>query len=166
MCLALKNAINRLPDLTTEQFAFPTWLRKQWAWLIAWMILIFALSHMDGNTSASKSQLLVDLLLRLGINPEVLPVEVLSLIVRKTAHFSEYLVLAIISLPLFRHYRKGNSPPYWLLAWGFCVLYAASDEWHQTFIPGREGRATDVMIDAVGAALGGWLANRRLRKRI
>jgi VanZ family protein len=33
------------------------------------------------------------------------------------------------------------------------LLYAASDEWHQTFTPYRGGRATDVLIDACGVCL-------------
>jgi len=33
-----------------------------------------------------------------------------------------------------------------------CVAFAASDEWHQTFVPGRDGNVRDVMIDMAGAA--------------
>jgi VanZ family protein len=33
----------------------------------------------------------------------------------------------------------------------FAVLYAASDEWHQIFVPGRYGTVLDVVIDTVGA---------------
>ena len=43
-------------------------------------------------------------------------------------------------------------------AWGFAVLYAATDEVHQLFVPGRAALFTDVMIDATGAALGLLLA--------
>lgn len=54
---------------------------------------------------------------------------------------------------------KTNFVP-WLLA----VLYAATDEIHQTFVPGRSGRVTDVLIDAAGAAVGvlvmAWLRRR------
>ena len=52
-----------------------------------------------------------------------------------------------------------------LLAWGFCVVYAISDEWHQTFVPTRVGTPWDVLIDAAGAALGLALAGlwRRVR---
>jgi VanZ family protein len=34
------------------------------------------------------------------------------------------------------------------------ILYASSDEFHQLFVPTREGRVTDVMIDTVGGTLG------------
>ncbi|WP_245575523.1 VanZ family protein [Alkalicoccus chagannorensis] len=35
-----------------------------------------------------------------------------------------------------------------------CVVYAASDEYHQTFIPGRSGEVSDVVIDGIGAFVG------------
>lgn len=128
------------------------------------MLLIFGLSHMTGSKSANSSQFLVDLLLRLGINPDLLPVEVLSWIVRKSAHFTEYLLLAVLALPVAIHYR-GHHRQTWWLVWLFCVIYAATDEWHQTLIPGREGRATDVLIDGLGAITGIWLALSWRRKR-
>ena len=37
---------------------------------------------------------------------------------------------------------------------GICLLYAASDEIHQLFVPGRSGEVRDVMIDFSGAVLG------------
>ena len=41
-----------------------------------------------------------------------------------------------------------------LVAWGCAALYAATDEVHQLFVPGRAGLFTDVLIDATGAAIG------------
>ncbi len=35
----------------------------------------------------------------------------------------------------------------------FSVVFAASDEWHQAFVPGRYGKVRDVALDALGAAL-------------
>jgi VanZ family protein len=51
------------------------------------------------------------------------------------------------------------------MAWGVSVLYAASDEWHQTFVPTRVGTPWDVAIDAAGAALGLILAAVWWRRR-
>ncbi len=45
-----------------------------------------------------------------------------------------------------------------LVAWGCAALYAATDEVHQLFVPGRAGLFTDVLIDATGAAIGLLLA--------
>lgn len=60
----------------------------------------------------------------------------------KTAHFVEYFILA----GLVR--RAGLSRPATVL---FCLAYAVSDEWHQSFVPGRRPSALDVLIDGAGA---------------
>ncbi len=45
-----------------------------------------------------------------------------------------------------------------MLAGGVAFLYAITDEFHQTFVPGRNGNCIDVMIDGAGilGALGLW----------
>jgi VanZ family protein len=37
---------------------------------------------------------------------------------------------------------------------GFCFLYACTDEIHQTFIPDRAGKFSDVLIDTCGSTFG------------
>jgi VanZ family protein len=68
-----------------------------------------------------------------------------DLVLRKIAHAAEYAVLGAL---LAR--ATGRSG----LAVALGVLYAVSDEVHQTFVPGRAGAPRDVAIDAVGVALG------------
>jgi VanZ family protein len=68
-----------------------------------------------------------------------------DLVLRKLAHAAEYAVLGAL---LLRATGRGS------LAFALAVLYAASDEWHQTFVEGRVGAAHDVAIDAVGATIG------------
>jgi len=41
-----------------------------------------------------------------------------------------------------------------LISWALTTLYAASDEFHQLFVPGRSGEIRDVCIDSVGAIAG------------
>ena len=36
----------------------------------------------------------------------------------------------------------------------FCILYGVSDEFHQSFVPGRTPDAMDLVADGVGAAIG------------
>jgi len=38
----------------------------------------------------------------------------------------------------------------WMLAGVIVILVGALDEWHQTFVPGRTGRAVDVLVDLAG----------------
>jgi VanZ family protein len=68
-----------------------------------------------------------------------------DLVLRKLAHTAEYAVLGAL---LVRATDRA-----WL-AFGLGVLYAASDEIHQTFVTGRHGTPVDVAIDAVGVAIG------------
>jgi len=74
-------------------------------------------------------------------------------ILRKGAHITEYAILALL---LVR--AVGREAP--ALALG--VLYAASDELHQSFVRGRHASPVDVAIDAVGLLVG-VIAWRRTR---
>jgi VanZ family protein len=63
-------------------------------------------------------------------------------------HVASYALLAY----LFRR-ALGPSPHATQWAWALTLLYAISDEVHQSFVPGRTARATDVAIDMVGATI-------------
>ena len=73
-----------------------------------------------------------------------------DLVLRKIAHFCEYAVLGLL---LVRATRRDA------LAFGLGVAYAASDELHQHFVPGRQAAVRDVLVDAAGV-LAGVLAAR------
>ena len=78
--------------------------------------------------------------------------------VRKCAHLAEYAVLALL---VWRALRKEsareNTPWRWskaALVLALVALYAASDEFHQAFVPSREASVWDVLLDTSGAAFG------------
>jgi VanZ family protein len=75
-----------------------------------------------------------------------------DLVLRKIAHATEYAVLAALLVRALR--RPAVSA---LLA----VAYSISDEIHQSFVAGRHAAPVDVLIDAVGVAVGVVLAARR-----
>jgi VanZ family protein len=89
------------------------------------------------------------------------PDELLDTLLKKGAHMIEYAILVVL---LWRAWNARQRPVASLaLAFVLAVLYAASDEFHQTFVPGRLGRVQDVLIDSLGAALaalGVWAATR------
>jgi hypothetical protein len=66
----------------------------------------------------------------------------------KGYHVLEYLILTLLLFWAFDWFRRRP-----LIAGLFSVAYAASDEWHQTFVPHRGGHVTDVMIDSIGVVL-------------
>lgn len=76
----------------------------------------------------------------------------LDIVVKKTGHAALYGVLAWFYLGALR----GDGPisdRARLLAFGLAVLYAVTDEVHQSFVPGRTPSPWDVFIDGAGAAL-------------
>ncbi|MGH3002026.1 MAG: VanZ family protein [Gaiellaceae bacterium] len=74
-----------------------------------------------------------------------------DLVLRKCAHMTEYALLAVLLVRATGSYR-------WALA--LTIAYAASDEFHQTFVRGRHGSPVDVGIDTVGALIGLALSKR------
>jgi VanZ family protein len=74
-------------------------------------------------------------------------------LIRKLAHVTEFGVFSIAIFHGIRGPRSG-----WRLDWALytlliAVCYAGLDEWHQSFVPLREPRVRDVIIDSVGALL-------------
>ena len=127
-----------------------------WATVILWMALIFYLSHQPATESAQLSRGLTALVLQtietLAPGLEIDAVGFHSF-VRKAAHFTAYFVLGVLvvnalNISAVRGYR---GVAYALL---ICVLYAISDEFHQTFVPGRSGEVMDVLIDSLGSGAG------------
>ncbi|MCR5771379.1 MAG: VanZ family protein [Butyrivibrio sp.] len=73
--------------------------------------------------------------------------------IRKAAHITEYLLLAMsVSLPLYVYKVRGFKLSFFATA--FCVLYAFLDEYHQTFSYGRTPQLRDVAIDSIGIVIG------------
>jgi VanZ family protein len=102
-----------------------------WGLVVLWMALIFLLS--------SSSDPPVP---RLGD-------QTLDFILRKLGHAAGYAVLASLL------YRALRPHPHALwLAFLVASLYAAGDEWHQTFVPERDGNIRDWAIDSAGAVAG------------
>jgi VanZ family protein len=82
----------------------------------------------------------------------------------KFVHFSVYGLLATLVCRV----RGGWRGAIWALL--LTSAYGASDEWHQSFVPGRSSDVADWIADTAGAALGvllyaGWPAYRRRLER-
>jgi len=141
-------------------------------WLppLLWMAVIFSASN-DAGSAQHSSRLFEPLMHWLFPWMTQTRVDEIHYLLRKCGHLSEFAVLAMLMWRAIRH-ATPNPPHGWrwsqaALALLFVTLYAASDEFHQTFVPGRTGQVSDVFIDASGAAIGLgllWLAGK-LRKR-
>ena len=85
----------------------------------------------------------------------------------RAGHLGEYMVLAWLL-----HRALGGQRASWRrmgFALAIAVLYAVSDEFHQSFVPHRDPSLGDVMVDILGASLGlllaSWLSGLRKRAR-
>lgn len=83
---------------------------------------------------------------------------------RKAAHMTEFAVLFLLLWrALRRHLESEHSSM--MLAGAISLAYAASDEWHQTFVNGRTGTIRDVGFDLAGILLAWLVINWRLNVR-
>ena len=138
---------------------------KYWLPVMVWMTLIFGASTGLGrpeNTSRFVRPILIWLFPHISEDT----IDQVHLVVRKTAHFVEYSILGVLI------WRLIHFDPAWaacrsrelLTALLVAALYAASDEFHQSFVPGREAAMHDVLLDPCGAGFGLaalWAARRR-----
>ncbi len=116
--------------------------------LIFWCCVVFFFSSQSADESTKRSDIIVKRVecADEGVRAQAIEDAGFSVtgLVRKTAHIIEYGVLASAAYFVFRRFS-------W--AFAFSAMYAASDEIHQIFVPGRGPRVTDVAIDSIGAML-------------
>ena len=103
---------------------------KRWGPAVAWMGLIFFISAQSRLPHVEESWL--------------------DLLIKKGGHMAGYAVLAGL---LWRAINGRRGTRTALLALALSLAYAAGDEYHQTFVSGRNGTAADVVIDGIGALL-------------
>lgn len=113
-------------------------LLVRWSLVAVWMVLIFILSAIPSLHSGLREDFLL----------------------RKLAHMAEYAVLFVLLLRAIDVNNRLMWKHYCLAAL-LAVLYAFTDEWHQLYVPGREGSVRDVIIDSAGIV--GALVVLRLR---
>jgi VanZ family protein len=77
--------------------------------------------------------------------------------IKKTAHVVEYCILSILFDYSLRHTTHFSRSKRLIYTLAFIAVYAASDEFHQSFTPGREPRIRDVVIDILGGSIGIYL---------
>ena len=135
-----------------------------WILIALWCGVIFFMSSRNGSDSSAMSMFTVHALERLItvlFGSLIFPVP--EHLVRKAAHIFEYLVLGILLLSGFFSEKKPRKSTIYALLAG--ALYAASDETHQIFIPGRTASPIDVGIDTFGVLAGIAVSYTWLRRR-
>lgn len=126
--------------------------------LCAGAIFLFSTQNGDESVDLSKSFLRHIIAFIKGISIDEVTyndVQKYGFIIRKIAHFTEFLALGVFScLTSWVFFKK----KYTIVSFVFCVVYASLDEMHQLFSDGRNANVRDVFIDSAGAFTGILLA--------
>lgn len=130
--------------------------------VIIWMIVIYSFSATPSIESNEKSTEIVTKVVEKvetttsnntnvsNVNKQN-EIEILNIYFRKFAHASIYFVLCALLINAVYQYNKKVNIKYILLCILICFIYACTDEYHQTFVLGRTGQFTDVIIDTIGS---------------
>lgn len=130
--------------------------------IILWMAFIFSMSAKNSTQSSSISGGFTYKILSMFFaqfrsidkTTQDSIVEGLQFVVRKGAHFTAYAILGGLYFADLRVLDKFKLKINFIIALVISALYAASDELHQYFVPGRSCEIRDVMIDSLGALTG------------
>ena len=129
--------------------------------VLVWMGLIFYMSCSNGEQSGSMSRKII------VVTTEVLTdvkdgtddmnkiVDKYQFVVRKSAHFVEYAILAFLVMNMLYTFKVKTKTL--LISAIICILYAASDEIHQYFVSERSGNIIDVMWDSSASLITSYL---------
>jgi VanZ family protein len=129
---------------------------KYWLPVLIWMTVIFGASA-DPNSHDRSRHIFRPILLWLFPHISDHEFEQIHLILRKCCHLTEYAILGLLIFRALSHSKTGLAPWSWPRVGGALLLvflYAATDEYHQSFVPGRTALFSDVCIDTGGAAIG------------
>lgn len=128
--------------------------------LLGTCYIIFGFSSQDGEESGGISQKVTSFILEKSNTYNELETtkkeEVFAKtekIIRKIAHFSIYTLVGFLLMALASTFKLKENNRF-LISLFLGIIYAISDEIHQSFIPGRSPLLTDVFLDTLGVLLG------------
>ena len=138
----------RLSSLTLR----PSSLLWRYGPLVAWTC--FVLFASTSSFSASNTSLIVrPLLLWLFRGISEARIDEVHFLIRKTAHFTEYAMLALLAARAFTtSSRTALSRRWWLASFALVAAVSLLDEYHQSFVPSRGASIYDSLLDMTGGA--------------
>jgi len=129
---------------------------RNWFPVFLWALLIFFFST-DIFSSVNTAGAFEPILQQIFPQLTAYHIERIHAVFRKLGHFTEYFVFGGL---LWRALRlqnpAGTRSRRLVLSLAITVIYAASDEWHQSFVPSRSASLIDVLIDTTGGLCGIW----------
>ncbi len=157
-------------------------MKKVLCWLptVLLMIIIFFLSQANGIESSEMSHGVGDYIVDkldgvlsffLTEKDSFFNIKNLDKPIRKAAHISEYCMLSIsLGYSLYISFElRGKVLFFWMEI--LTLIYACTDEFHQLFVMGRQGKIFDVLIDGIGGLFGVFiiyliLKNKKSRRQV
>ncbi|KRQ85810.1 VanZ like family protein [Caloramator mitchellensis] len=136
----------------------------KWVLVFIWAAIIFIFSSQNGEMSSENNKFILHILKTMGLDINLILDGHADFIIRKAAHFTEYFILYSLLFKAFSEdFSFKNSLIFSII---FTFLYSSSDEFHQSFVPGRAPSFKDVLIDTAGGVMALLLiyARRILRK--
>lgn len=132
-----------------------------WTFVLLWMLFIFYLSSQNGVQSNELSKNVTRFLIQRWNLTICLPPTNLSFlsdsnmndIVRSFGHLLLYFVLGFFVTNAFYH-SKIYTISAMFYSFLICLVFAFSDEFHQSFVPGRGAELFDIYIDSIGSFIG------------
>lgn len=155
---------------STANVNYPKWIFL--ALSLLWLGIIYSFSLQPADVSADTSNEFGRMLVKLVVPgfadelDDMSPAqqEQWNHVIRKCAHFTEYLILGVLSTNTLYHMSVHRKL---LAGFGLCGIAATIDETIQLFVAGRSGQGTDVLLDCFGAFVGimfVYLYNYRIMK--
>lgn len=128
--------------------------------LIAIFVTIFGFSNQNSETSAGLSQKVTNFVVEFVPSIKNMPEKEkeqaeyrIEKVIRKIAHYSIYTLVGILLMALMSTYKIKELDRI-AISMIIGVIYAATDEIHQAFVPGRGPLVTDVILDSIGVLTG------------
>ena len=126
---------------------------------LCWMGLIFFMSSNNGKISHQESNKMINVVksiqakLQIKDENKTINENKLDYVVRKSAHTFIYMMLAVLVSSIFFVFnKKGKNTIVYILF--ICLLFAVTDEFHQSFVPQRTSLVSDILFDFAGSLIG------------
>lgn len=138
--------------------------------IVLWLAVIYSFSAKNGVSSSNYSGGITKKVLKIiypsyehkDVRTKKIIFQKTNFYIRKTAHFAEYAILAVLVTFFLLTFNMGFISAI-IFTVALCCAFAAGDEIHQMFVKGRSPQMKDVILDTIGALAGSVFASLAVR---